>query len=78
MGDFDRILTCHFASPIKSTPDEFVSAYSYLFTDGMKRSIVDGPSIACKDWEVLDGLNKVIDENNLGAKVIFDYKAACP
>jgi len=79
MGYFDRILTCHFASPVKSTPDEFVSAYSYLFADEKKRRIEgDGPSIACEDWDVLDGLNKFIDDNNLGAKVVFDYKAGCP
>ena len=72
MGDFDRILTSHFASPIKTSPAEFNDAFSYL-----KGAAGGDNRIACQDWDLLDGLNNLIDTNNLGAKVVFDYKAGC-
>lgn len=49
--EFDRVLTAHFASPIKSTPDEYRAAFSYL--DGPM------PDIKCADWKLLDGLKHV-------------------
>jgi len=72
MGDFDRILTSHFASPIAASPAEFTGAFSYL-----KGASGGDRQIACQDWELLDGLNDLIDSNNLGAKVVFDFKAGC-
>ena len=71
--DFRRVLTAHFASPVKATPSDFAAAFAYL----------DGPQkderIACEDWRLLDGLNELIDTNGLGAKVKpgFDFKAGC-
>ena len=67
---FDRVLTAHFASPIKATPAEFAGAFSYL--DG------ELPDIRCEDWRLLDGLNKLIEDNQLGAPVKFDFKRGCP
>ena len=72
MGDFDRIVTSHFASPIKSTPLEFANAFSYL------NGPTNEPPIICKDWQLLDSLNSFIDDNDLGAPTIYDFKAGCP
>ena len=73
--DFDRILTSHFASPIAATPKDFADAYGYLDNNisGFDRL----PPIACEDWSLLEGLNKVIKENKLGAPAIFDYSRGC-
>jgi hypothetical protein len=71
--DFDRILTSHFASPIAATPKDFAAAYGYLPKGDMQGL----PPIACQDWELLDGLNKVISENKLGAPAIYDYQRGC-
>jgi hypothetical protein len=69
---FDRVLTAHFASPIKATPSEYAAAFSYL--DGPQ------PDIRCEDWKLLDGLNELIETQKLGApvKAGFDFKAGCP
>ena len=67
---FDRVLTAHFASPIKATPAEFGEAFTYL--DGQLADI------ECQDWKLLDGLNELIETNKLGAPVKFDFKAGCP
>ena len=69
---FDRVLTAHFASPIRATPAEFTAAFKYL--DG------ELPDIQCQDWQLLDGLNDLIETNKLGAPVKkgFDFKAGCP
>ena len=72
MGSFDRILTAHFASPIAATPADFAKAFTYL--DGPTAE----PPIACNDWQLLDGLNSLIDDNKLGAPVVYDFKAGCP
>lgn len=72
MGEFDRIVTSHFASPIKSTPQEFANAFSYL------NGPANEPPIICKDWQLLDSLNSFIDDNDLGAPVVYDFKAGCP
>ena len=62
--------SAHFASPIKATPAEFAGAFSYL--DG------ELPDIRCEDWRLLDGLNKLIEDNQLGAPAKFDFKRGCP
>ena len=73
MGEFDRILTGHFASPIKASPIDFRAAFAYL--DGPAAD----PPIVCEDWSLLDSLNEVIATNKLGAPVQegFDFKAGC-
>ena len=70
--DFDRILTSHFASPIVAGPRDFLSAYGYLTND-----LSGLPPIACRDWELLDGLNQVIADYQLGSPKIFDYEVGC-
>lgn len=72
MGSFDRILTSHFASPIAATPTDFEAAFTYL------SGPTADPPIACRDWELLDGLNGLIENNKLGAPVVYDFKAGCP
>ena len=72
MGPFERILTAHFASPIAATPADFEKVFAYL--DGPTAD----PPIACRDWELLDGLNGLIENNKLGAPVVYDFKAGCP
>jgi len=69
--DFDRVLTAHFASPVKATPQEYAAAFTYL-----DRPL---PDIECQDWKLLDGLNDLIETNKLGApvKAGFDFKAGC-
>lgn len=68
--DFDRILTAHFASPIKATPAEFRAAFARL----------DGPDAQGvlkfdeADWRPLDELNAVIASNKLGAPIRIGYK----
>lgn len=71
MGEFDRILTSHFASPISATPADYVAAFKYL--DGPTNE----PPIACSDWSLLDGLNNAIETNKLGAPVVYDFKQGC-
>uniref|UniRef100_A0A7S3W955 Uncharacterized protein n=2 Tax=Choreotrichia TaxID=141411 RepID=A0A7S3W955_9SPIT len=71
MGSFDRILTAHFASPIAAGPLDFENAFSYL------KGPTSEPPIECRDWELLDGLNRVISDNNLGAPVVYDFKQGC-
>jgi len=88
MGDFDRIVTSHFTSPISlSAKEEFALAFQYLFTDEEVRELKKGvstsvsslelPPIACKDWDLLNSLNTFIDDNKLGAPVIFDFRKGC-
>jgi hypothetical protein len=73
---FDRIITSHFASPIASTPQAVRNAFSFLFQDGTG-SMESLPPIACKDWELLDGLNEFIATNKVGAPATFDYRIGC-
>jgi len=69
IGAFDRILTLHFASPIKASPDD-LSATLLPFLDGE-------PVTNCKDWEFFDSLNKLIDTYKIGLpRVKFDYKGS--
>lgn len=71
---FDRILTSHFASPIAATPSDFKDAFGYLYDTVDKDKL---PPIACRDWQLLDSLNKGIESNKLGAPVVFDYQQGC-
>jgi Domain of unknown function (DUF4336) len=71
--NFDRIITSHFALPIAATPKDFANCFSYL-NDRASRTL---PPIACRDWELLEGLNQAIAENKLGAPASFDYKKDC-
>lgn len=76
--DFDRIITSHFASPIAATPQDFASAFSYL-PNGENNSNYHKtlPLIACQDWDLLEGLNRVIAENKLGAPATYNYRKDC-
>lgn len=70
--NFDRIITAHFASPINAGPKQFTKAFAHL-----GNSSEDGPPIACKDWSTLNSLNNFIDDNKLGAPVVFDFRRGC-
>ena len=72
--DFDRIVTAHFASPIRATPRYFRNAFGYLFEDGAVDAL---PEISCQDWELLGSINDFIDSNGLGAPVVFDFRKGC-
>jgi len=74
---FDRIVTSHFASPIAATPFDFASCFSYLNNGGGGGTSTFLPPIECQNWELLEGLNKVIADYNLGAPASFDYKKDC-
>ena len=74
---FDRILTAHFASPIRATPSDFVDAFAYLQSESGGNVDSSLPRIACRDWELLQSLNDFIDTNQLGAPTVFDYKKGC-
>jgi len=71
---FDRILTSHFASPIAATPSDFKDAFGYLYDNPDNSKL---PPIACQDWQLLESLNKGIEENKLGAPVVFEYARGC-
>jgi len=77
--DFDRIVTSHFASPIKASPADFAAAYGYLSPSSSSSSSSYSalPPIACQDWELLEGLNRVIADYDLGAPAVFDYRQDC-
>lgn len=70
---FDRIVLSHFVSPVAATPRDVRDAFGYLY--GETNDVL--PPIACRDWELLDSLNGVIDQYKLGAPVTFDYKQDC-
>ncbi|GFH48819.1 hypothetical protein CTEN210_05295 [Chaetoceros tenuissimus] len=72
--DFDRIITSHFASPIAATPDNFRSAFDYLFEEEEKN--IDS-SIKCQDWNLLDSINKFVAKTNAGAPATFDFTRGC-
>mmetsp|Transcript_51618 Transcript_51618/g.85607 ORF Transcript_51618/g.85607 Transcript_51618/m.85607 type:complete len:438 (+) Transcript_51618:3-1316(+) len=71
MGPFDRILTAHFASPIAATSSDLQAAFAFL------RGPVNEPPIECRDWALLDSLNGFIEQNQLGAPLVYDFKAGC-
>jgi phage-related tail fiber protein len=74
--DYDRVITSHFASPIKATPMDVRAAFDYLFEDTLSSS-TSLPPIACKDWELLDSINQFIAKYNAGEPVVFDYQRGC-
>jgi len=79
---FDRIITSHFASPIAATPTDLKATFAFLNNEpgsaGNQNSEESAlPPIACKDWELLDGLNDFIATNKIGAPATFDYKSDC-
>ena len=77
---FDRIVSSHFCSPISATPANVQAAFAYLnadFSSSLSSSTTALPPIACRDWELLEGLNQVIAEYKLGAPAVFDYKRDC-
>ena len=80
---FDRIITSHFASPIAATPRDFASCFSYLSDTPASAGTTNInknnnlPPVTCQDWELLEGLNRAIAENKLGAPATFDYKKDC-
>jgi hypothetical protein len=72
---FDRILTSHFASPIAATPTDFKDAFAYLYNDDTSKSKL--PPIACQDWQLLESLNRGIEDYKLRAPVVFNYAKGC-
>jgi hypothetical protein len=75
---FDRIITGHFASPINAGPKLFTEAFAYLDGDASTEKLRSTlPPIACKDWSTLNSLNDVIDNNKLGAPVVYDFWRGC-
>ena len=76
--DFDRIVTAHFASPINAGPALFSKAFAHLDQSAsLDKLALDLPPIACTDWSTLNTLNTFIDENNLGAPVVYDFQKGC-
>jgi len=73
---FDRILTAHFASPINAGPTLFKKAFAHLYDDAPAEDLEYVP-IPCQDWSTLDSINSFIDQNKLGAPVIYDFKRGC-
>mmetsp|Transcript_8298 Transcript_8298/g.15538 ORF Transcript_8298/g.15538 Transcript_8298/m.15538 type:complete len:534 (-) Transcript_8298:35-1636(-) len=78
LATFDRIITAHFASPINAGPDLFTQAFAHLNpglnADELSSSL---PPIECQDWSTLNSLNDFIDDNNLGAPVVYDFRRGC-
>jgi hypothetical protein len=71
---YDRIVTSHFASPIRASPQQFKGAFGYLQDPPQLTQL---PPITCQDWELLEGLNQIIAKNQLGAIATFDYSKGC-
>jgi hypothetical protein len=77
---YDRIITCHFASPVAATPENVRNTFSFLQEEKGARSrsaTRSEPPIACRDWELLNTLNDIIARNKLGAPASFDYTRGC-
>jgi hypothetical protein len=75
--EFDRIITSHFASPIQATPADVRAAFDYLFTDDQSKLNASLPPVACRDWELLDGINQVVAKSNAGAPAVFNFQRGC-
>jgi hypothetical protein len=75
--EFDRILASHFASPIEAGPANVRGAFDYLFVDEPDKLDPSLPPVACKDWELLNSLNKFVAESNAGAPATFDFQRGC-
>ena len=75
---FDRIISGHFASPINAGPKLFTKAFAYLDENASVDELASAlPPIACRDWSTLNSLNDLIDENKLGAPVVYDFRRGC-
>lgn len=75
---FDRIVTSHFASPISASNSLFAKAFAHLDENASIESLSAAlPPITCHDWSTLDSLNSFIEENKLGAPVVYDFKVGC-
>ena len=74
--NYDRVITSHFASPIKATPSDVRASFDYLFKEDLSSS--DSlPPIACRDWELLDSINQFIANYNAGEPAVFDFQRGC-
>jgi hypothetical protein len=72
---FDRILTSHLASPIAATPTDFKDTFAYQYNDDTSKSNL--PPIGCQDWQLLESLNRGIEDYKLRAPVVFNYAKGC-
>lgn len=78
---FDRIITSHFISPIAASTIDLYNTFDYLFINENKKNNIGNDNnkkrIACVDWKLLDDLNEIIEQYQLGAVATFDYKQDC-
>ena len=65
---FERIISAHFASPIRSNPKELRSAFGAVYGDGTQLTLDEA------DWAALDDLNKLIEDNKLGSPLKMSYR----
>jgi len=75
--DFDRIVTSHFASPIKASPSNVRAAFDYLFEKENSKLDSSLPTLTCQDWDLLDSINQFVENSNAGAPAVFDFKKGC-
>lgn len=52
------------------------ASFEYLFKEDLT-GINTLPPIACRDWELLDSINKFIAEYNAGEPAVFDFQRGC-
>lgn len=75
---FDRVVTSHFASPINANPALFAKAFAHLDGNASLNSLSSAlPPITCQDWTTLNSLNSFIEENQLGAPVVYNIQVGC-
>ena len=81
---YDRIVTSHFASPVDLSPltatRDIRAAFAHL--DASWTIEGEGPSrrmppLTCRDWDLLENLNRIVTEQRLGAPVVGDYRGDC-
>ena len=65
---FERIVSAHFASPIRASPAEFLQAFGAVMGDGTQLTLEEA------DWAALDALNGFIEENKLGSPLRASYR----
>ena len=65
---FERIISAHFASPIRATPSELRAAFGAVMGDGTQLTLDEA------DWAALDGLNALIEEKKLGSPLRMSYR----
>jgi hypothetical protein len=63
---FERVISGHFASPIRATPADFKEAFGSLFGNSL---VLEEP-----DWKPLDDLNDLIETQKLGAPLKASYR----